>query len=246
MENMAANAFAAPADVPENVGAVAVAEDAGAAAGENTNSADAQSSEPAQPSATPEQDVTRTQAFAQRLRERTDATIASVGLRNPYTGELVSTPADMRTLKRMMEAEVNGMDPQAIANESALLDRLGEYQLREQENEITSNPEMAEYYNDYRDEVMAIAEGARADGRDVDLGLALRIVMAQHFDEIRARDAERVRQETIKHYNAQSKASPGSIGGSETPTPIDYSSMSKSDFDAVLQKALRGELSAGR
>jgi len=243
MGNMADNAFTAENDIisPDDMGADTAEEEAGAAAGDGTTGSE-QSAEQEQKQEE-NADVTRTRAFAQRLRERTDTTIASVGLINPYNGQPINNERDLRAYRRMQMAESNGEDPNSAAGESELLERLNEYELREQEASILADPELAPFYEEYRDDVQMICNMARLDNKDIDMGLALRTVMAQHMDDIRKRDAERIRNETIKSYNARSRATPGALGGSDISPVMDYSKMSDADFDNVLQKALRGELS---
>lgn len=237
MDNMADNAFAATEEIAEGM-----TEETGAAAGDGTTGSEQPAEQNTHDTQTESnEDITKTRAFAQRLRERTDKEIAAAGLVNPYTGEAVRNAADLRALRRMQEAESNGGDPEYAAEKAALVEQLGEYRIREQESMILSDPALAPYYEEYRDDVLAIAQGVSASGNDVDLGLALRIIMAQNYDEIRKRDAERIRQETIRHYNAQSKASPGSIGGSETPSAdIDFSRMSDEEFEKYKESIKQG------
>lgn len=242
IDNMADNAYTAEAAAAEDTGAADAVEEAGAAAGEGTTEAAEGQETAAQEH---EQDITRTQAFAQRLKERTDREIAAAGITNIYTGERIRNAADLRAFRRMQDAEAAGRDPESAAGEAALLEQLGEYKLREQEAAILADPDLSEYYDEYRDDVLAIAESARSSGSDVDLKLALRIVMAHNYEDIRRRDAERVRNETIKNYNARSKATPGAIGGSEAPPPIDFTTMPKAEFEKWQQRAIRGELKSG-
>ena len=243
MDNITADN--ATLSAPEETSA-SIAEDTGVAAGDRTteenNTAAEQENVNAQNGSN---DVTRTQAFAQRLKERTNREIAAAGIVNPYTGDTIRNAADLRALRRMQDAEAAGRDPSSAAGEAELLDRLNEYELREQETAIMANPVLAPYYEEFRDEAQLICSMAHTEGRDIDLDLALRTVMAQHMEDIQKREAERVRQETIRHYNAQSNATPGSIGGSETPPPIDFTTMSKAEFEKWQQKALRGELKSG-
>lgn len=246
MDNMADNTYTAEAIAPDNTEADAAIQDTGAAAGEadTAGNGQQQQQQPAGQDQRQEEeiDVTRTRAFAQRLKERTDTTIGAVGLINPYTGQPVRNERDLRAFRRMQMAEADGRDVDSAAGESELLEQLGEYKLREQEAAILADPDLAPFYDEYRDDVQMICNMARLDGRDVDMDLALRTVMAQHMGDIRKRDAERIRQDTIRHYDAQAKASPGSISGSETPPHINFATMPKEEFEKWQQRALRGEL----
>lgn len=189
-----------------------------------------------------EEDVTRTQAFARRLREQTDSQIASAGIYNPITGQPVRTADELRAYSAMMRAEQDGRDPQQAAAEYDMRRRLSEYEDREQESAITANPLLSQYYDEYKDDARAIVEMARADGRTVSLSDALKAVMMQNWESVQQREAERIRQDTIKHYDARAKASPGPVSSAGTPPNKDYSSMSDADFDKLLSRALRGEL----
>ena len=241
MDNMADNAYAS-IGTPEETAPDTSAEDTGVAAGNVSDSAE--SSAPAKESSEP--DVTRTQAFAKRLNERTDSVIASAGLINPYNGKRVMNAADLRALQRMQEAEANGRDPETAAGEAELMERLADYQFRDQERAILDDPELAPYYDEYRDDVLAIADGARANGSDVDLNLALRIVMAQNFGDIRRREAERIRQEVTKNYDAKTKASPGSVSGGTAATAPDFANMSAEDFEKYVAEVKQGRRHVGQ
>ena len=243
IDNMADNAYTAEAVAAEDTGAVDAVEDAGAAAGESTTEAAEGQETAAQEH---EQDITRTQAFAQRLKERTDREIAAAGITNIYTGERIRNAADLRAFRRMQDAEAAGRDPESIAGEAALLEQLGEYKLREQEAAILADPDLSEYYDEYRDDVLAIAESARSSGSDVDLKLALRIVMAHNYEDIRRRDAERVREEVTKNYDAKRKASPGSVGGGGTSLAPDFTRMSDEDFEKYLSDVKQGRRRVGQ
>ena len=242
MDNMAANT-SVDVSTPDSIGPDITSEDAGAAAGASTN--DVAASETVAQE-TKERDVTRTQAFSKRLKEYSDSNISAIGMTNPYNGQPIRNLTDLRVLGRMQREEARGRDPEEAAAEAALLERIGEYELREQENAITSNPDLAEYYDEYRDDVLAIAEAARASGNEVDLELALRVVMAQNYDDIRKRDAERIRQEITKNYDGKVKASPGSIGGSASTSAPDFAHMSDADFERYVSEVMQDKRHVGQ
>lgn len=192
------------------------------------------------------QDVTRTQAFSRRLNEmsarNTDAEIKKLGMFNPYNNSPIESLAQLRDYRAMQEADERGLDPQSTAELNGLRSQLAEYRLREQEAAIKADPNLAGIYEDYRDEVVAFAEYAASEGRELDLDAALRVVMSQNYDAIRAKDAERVRNEALAGINANRAASPGSIGGAPAGDTANYRDMSDAEFDRLLVAAKRGEL----
>lgn len=230
MENMAANAEVVQS-VQDSVDITTP--ETGAAAGDETSAA---------PSAPQHEDVTQTQAFSHRLTESVDREIAGLGLTNEFNGQPIRTKADLRAWNRMREAEAAGRDPESAATEAGLRDELSAYRMREQEAEIKADPDLAPYYDEFRDDILEVCEMAQADGREVNLAAATRAVMSQNMGTILQRTRDAARQETIKNYDSKSKASPGSIGGSETSPPLDYASMSDEQFEDVMRQAVRGEL----
>ena len=192
------------------------------------------------------QDVTRTQAFSRRLNEmsarNTDAEIKKLGMFNPYNNSPIESLEQLRQYRAMQDADERGLDPQSTAELNSLRSQLAGYQLREQEAAIKADPNLSGIYDEYRDEVMAFAEYAAAEGRPIDLDAALRVVMSQNYDAIRARDAERARNEALAGINANRAASPGAVGGSPAGNSAGYADMSDADFERVLAAAKRGEL----
>ena len=232
MENMAANAAA----ISETEDMTA---DTGVAAGgttEETNNSEGNASG----------EVTQTQAFSRRLNEmlpqRVDGEIASVGLVNPFTGKPITSRRELAAYKHMVEADGQGLDPNTAAELADARTQLADYQQREQEAALLGDSQLAPLYEEYRDDVLAIVQMAREDGRDITLDAALRAVMAQNYDTILSRETERIRNETIEQYRKQTLSSPGAVGGAPTGDKVDYASMSSTDFAAMVERAKRGEL----
>lgn len=214
----------------------------------DADTGDAAGAEDAEPAAQQDapQDVSQTQAFSRRLRETqaayADAQVAAAGLTNPFTGQPIRTTAELAAYSTMQRAEAEGRDPEAAATEADLRQRLSRYEDAEQEQEITADPMLSRYYADYRDDVAQIVAAARADGKSISKADALKAILMSNWSQIQQREADRVREETTRKYNAQAQASPGSIGGGETQPPLDFASMSDEDFEKVYLRATRGEL----
>lgn len=190
----------------------------------------------------PQQDVTQTQSFARRLKEEVDRSIGGMGLTNHFTGQAIMTKADLAAYKRMQEAEAEGLDPESAAEAGALREELAGYRAKEQEAAIMGNPAYAPLYTEYRDTVHALIAEAAADGQDISLETALKAVIAENWDDISARQSERIRQEATKNFTNTALASPGAAGGAATGRTSSYATMSDADFDAALARAKRGEL----
>lgn len=195
------------------------------------------------------QDVTQTQAFSRRLnemseqrsREAVDTFVASLKQTNPYTGRPITTAQEMRDYQAMCQADEEGKDPETAVRIRSLESELAGYRSREAEAQLANDPELGEFYDEYRDQVAELIEFCRADGREVPADEALRAVIAHNLTSIRQRDIERARAETLGRINANAAASPGSVGGEPTSNTADYGSMSDADFEKIVQKAMRGE-----
>lgn len=161
---------------------------------------------------------------------------------NPYTNSPIESLEQLRQFRAMQDADERGLDPQSTAELNDLRSQLADYQLREQEAAIRADPNLGGIYDEYRDDVIALVQHAAAEGGQIDLDTALRVVMSQNYDAIRARDAEKARNEALAGINANRAASPGAVGGAPAGGNAGYASMSDADFDRVLAAAKRGEL----
>lgn len=236
MENtMAANTAAA-----ESANTAPAAAEGSAAASENTSAA-----------AVAEQDVTRTQAFSQRLNQmsaqRTDAAIKALGMVNHYDNSPIETIDQLQAYNAMRQADEAGDDPRsaaAMVNLQSQLSQqnaqLAEYRLREQEAAITADPVLSQLYNEYRDEAIDYLELLVQNGGEANLGTALNMALTEHLGDIRAREYERGKSEALASINANRAASPGSVGGVPAGGRMDWSTMSDEEFEKQLEVAKSG------
>lgn len=234
MENMAANAVGAAEEV---VTSSAPAEGSVAAT-------ESEKSNAVSPPA-PQSEVTETQAFARRLAERSkieaDKQIAAVGFVNHYTGAPITNQRELQAYKCMVEADAAGEDPQYAAQIADMQSMLAGYEIKEQADAIRANPALAPWYEEYHDDVHAILEQAAADGRPISIDSALRAVMAQNIDAVLEAGANRAREEVTKQFQAQSAASPGSVGHSAVDNDTDdISTMSSAQFAEYVRQVKQG------
>jgi len=233
---MADNAGVAEQTAPESAESTAAPEDSNATV-------------QTEPTAQTE-DITQTQAFSRRLnemstkraREAVDAFVASLGQTNPYTGRAITTEQEMRDYHAMREADELGKDPETAVRIRSLEGELAGYRQREEETALRSHPELGEFYDEFHDEVAELVGFAASQGRTISQEEALRTIMAYNFDTIRKREAEKARQETLRQMNANSSASPGSVGGAPVETQPEYSRMSDAEFEKAIEAAKRGAL----
>jgi len=67
--------------------------------------------------------------------------------------------------------------------------------------------------------------------------------MLANFDALAAKRASEAQQSTIKKISQNRAASPGSLTGAPEPQKVDFDKLTGEEFEAYVQKAMRGELS---
>lgn len=189
---------------------------------------------------------TETQAFSKRLKEKTQAEVdnfvSSMGITNPYTGERVTTRAQYEEYQQMVAADDAGADPRAAAETMRLRSQLADYQAREEDIKLKSDPTFGPYYSQYRDELIEIQRNERANGNDLSLEMLLRAKLAADLPSILADIGAKAKGDALAAIQANATASPGSSGGAATGNMSTYATMPDAEFDKLLRRAINGEL----
>lgn len=200
---------------------------------------------------TAEQDVTQTQAFSRRLREKSeqaanqavDQFVASMGVKNPYTGQPIRTRSEFDQYRQMFEAQKRGQDPVIASQIATMQNELNSYKMRDQEQQLLNDPQRSEIYKALQPEVRQLLDYCHRNGmRNVDLQTAFNTVLSNRLPEVMKLSGQKMQQETVKKISANAAATPGSLGKAGDAAKPDFSKMSDSEFDSWVKRAERGEL----
>ena len=196
-----------------------------------------------------QEDVTKTQAFSRRLNEMSakavDDFVSGLGWTNEITGDKITTRKDYERYQAMKAAEAEGRDPVATAALADVSAQLAHYRNAERDAALQADPDVGEAYKLVRDDVLALVEYARLNGKgDVDVDSAFQVVLQKNAGKIFKTVRDTASAKTIKETASAAKASPGKLSGGDIPQAVDYATMSDAEFDVQLKRALRGELKA--
>ncbi len=188
----------------------------------------------------------QTKAFSERLNKMSDAKVdefvKSLNITNPYTGNKVTTRREHEEYLQMVAADNAGADPETTAENFRLRSQLADYQLREEESRLKTDPVFGSYFEQYRDELLEAQRDERANGNDIPLEMLLRARIAEELPNILADRENKAKSEALTDIRANAAASPGSSGGAATGNSSSYASMSDADFEKVYRAALNGDL----
>lgn len=188
----------------------------------------------------------QTKAFSERLNKMSEAKVddfvRSLNITNPYTGKLVSTRAEHDEYLRMVAADDAGADPQTTAENFRLRSQLADYQSREEEAKLRNDPVFGSYFEQYRDELVAVQRDERANGNDIPLEMLLRARIAEELPNILADRENKAKSDALTAMRANAAASPGASGGAATNNSSSYAAMSDAEFEKVYRAAINGDL----
>lgn len=221
-----------------------------------TDSPDAgeKETEPAEPSKDPDVQPKEERSYQARLRrerERKEAerlayergkAEALIGLKNPFTGEVVRDVVDAEELRVMQEIELMGGDP--ITDFSGYQKK----KLRAREAETAKQREADAFFETDAKEFEKAHPDLDLDALISDNRFArfaggrigkesLKVIYDDFLTftgELETRAAEKAHS-----LMAKAAASPGSLGGGDTPSPS-YASMSDAEFERKLSAVLKG------
>jgi hypothetical protein len=223
-----------------------------------TQATETQQSNPAegvteQATAAPVQDRETNAAFAQMRREAEQAKRERDQAIADIYGQShgITTWDQYQQAKAQAEAEQKaqqmGVDPRFYQEFEGVKQKLSFYEqqaqqmqhektLMQQDQNLSNDPNVGEFYNQYKDEVKTLANAAKCD-YDIALTMLLRDKIPQLLNSTKS-TAE---QDAVKRLINNSQSSPGALsqGGANQTNSI--SSMSKSDFAKLQEQVLRGE-----
>ena len=202
---------------------------------------------PAEDGAAAVEEVTKTQAFARRLKEQSakevDDFVSSLGWMNDITGEKITSRKEFEKYQRMKTAEAEGKDPIATAQLADVSAQLAHYRNLEQDAALRSDPDVGEAYAMVRDDVLKLVDYAKSHGGNgVDVNAAFQAVLQKNAGKVLKQIRQTASAKTIEKTAAAAKASPGKLSGGDLPQAVDYTSMSDADFEKQIQMAKRGLL----
>lgn len=198
---------------------------------------------------THEEEVTKTQAFSRRLNEMSDRKVddfvSSLGFSNDITGEPIKTRSDYETYIKMRDAQAQGKDPVTSVKLSEMEGRLSRYMVNEQDAALKNDPEKAEVYGMVRDEVLDLVKYCHDKGdTNVTVDSAFQVILSKNAGKLFTNIKKNASAAAVKQVSDAAKASPGKLSGGDVPNAIDYSSMSKADFEKQVALAKSGKLRA--
>lgn len=189
-------------------------------------------------------EVTQTQAFARRLKEET-AKVRDEIIREIYGAQGINSYAEyqaaLEAQRAAEEAQKRNIDPEFYQEFHGLKQEVNELRREKmfisQEAEIKSDPVRGPLYEKWADEVKQFARQVNTD-----LKTAFLLTLDAKLGDVLNGTKSQAEQEAVKKIIQNQTTSPGSLSqGADTPTKSVWS-MNKSDFDALVQKALRGEV----
>lgn len=223
---------------------------------EETQTEDTETEVNTEPNQPVKQDVTQTQAFAQRLKaEKTKAQDEMIS--NMY-GEShgLYTKADYdnavsqqeRDAKIQEEADKQGISEELSRRLRDLEDsntttkaEKAEYQrqlaqIAEHES-LSKDETFKDYYNENLDAIKETAEKYQ-----VDLNTAMLLSIKDNFKSITEKTTKKVQQDTINNIIKNKNSSVGSLADGINPQSNAIENMSNDEFKIMQERALRGEL----
>lgn len=143
----------------------------------------------------------------------------------------------VREAELEQEAEEAGMDPKTYAKLKELEAKVQTYEkqesYKEQDQKLSKDPVTSSIYKQYRDEIKDIS-----NQYSVDLQSAFTFLVGQKLPEILGN----AQQSTINKISENGRSSPGSLSKAGANQNYDAFSMSNKDFEAMVERAKRGDL----
>lgn len=228
-----------------------------AAPAQETVTQETQQSQPEQAQqsevAAPVQDRETNAAFAQMRREAEQAKRERDQAIADIYGQShgITTWDQYQQAKAQAEAEQKaqqmGVDPRFYQEFEGLKQKLNSYEqerqqtayertLMQQEQSLANDPNVGQLFNTYKDEVKSLAQQAHCD-YDIALTMLLRDKIPQLLNSTKS-TAE---QDAVKRLINNATSSPGSLSQGGEPPKTDIKSMSKTDFEIMVNRVKRGE-----
>lgn len=182
----------------------------------------------------------------QQYQQRMDEFVAGLGWVNEFTGEDIATREQYDRYLQMRDAASRGEDPVAAVEISNMREQLAEYQLRDQDAQLSSDPQLGETYGLLRDQVLELVDYCRRQGqREVDVEAAFQVLLRHNFGTLLEQERQRTEQAAIRKVQANRQASPGMLHTNGGAAPTGFASMGETEFQKQVELALQGALLGG-
>jgi len=192
-------------------------------------------------------------AFAQRLNHAKEQWadefqkqfFAEMGLLDPENGNPISDKASLQRTLLAMLAEQEEMQQRDAAQQmkiACLQELVTDLQDRQDADAMQKDPVYGAYFAEYGAESQRLADFARERGTPISLEAAFHTVLMKHLGDLVHSERERSKQEAMRTWQENRKASPAALGGASAERVVNYWQMPDSEFERVIQRALNGEL----
>lgn len=139
------------------------------------------------------------------------------------------------------EAQKQGIDPTFYTDFKMMQEELNGYKQEKtfstQERELSQDPVRGEFFNQWKDNIYQTATNY-----GVDLRTAFTLELENRLPDILQSQSKKIQNETINKIHQNSSTSTGSLSGNGGDNTVNVWDMPQQDFNAMVQKALNGEL----
>lgn len=185
----------------------------------------------------------RREAEERASQKARDELIAELGW--TYGDKPITTYAEyqnaLKEQKLAEEAKNQGIDPQFYVEFKQMQEKSAMYErnemIRSQEAELSADPVRGDLYGQWADDVKAMANDF-----NVDLKTAFTITLESKLPEIMQMYSQKAQNKAVESITQNNNASTGSLGQTAETPSLDFNNMTKEEFEAYTQRALRGEL----
>lgn len=195
-----------------------------------------------------EADVTQTQAFAQRLKEST--TQAEQRARDQVIAEMygeshgIKTYADyqqaIRQAQQQREAQEKGIDPEFYSKFSSMEEKLAsierEKTLLQQDNALSNDPNVGEFYKQYKPQVQEMAKQFNTD-----YDTALTLLLRENLPNIMSGAMTKAEQAALAKVTGRDEKQVLSSNDKPNNVQFNPANMSLDDIRKISERVQRGE-----
>ena len=189
-------------------------------------------------------DITETQKFAHRLKE--ESSKAAQAARDAVYNELygaqgVTSEAEYKRQVERQRLMEEGKDPELYMKLNSLETELKTYRqndtFQRQDTSLRADPVRGEFYKQWESEVRSSAAAWNCD-----LQSAFTVMLNQRLPDILSGQATKAEQAAINKMLQNTQSTPGALAAPPADKPASYAEMSDADFEALHERAVRGDL----